>query len=115
MLFRSGTLTVEAALVVPVFLFLMIAVLQYAQAMEASVCYGAALAEAGRVQAVQVYTAPDISGTGTAIIRNRNTGTTSAASTVSVPFQHFHPTGVVKKNALILFSEIKGGESFSFL
>ena len=39
----KGTLTVEAALVVPVFLFLMIAVLQYAQAMEASVCYGAAL------------------------------------------------------------------------
>ena len=63
----KGTLTVEAALVVPVFLFLMIAVLQYAQTMEASVCYGAALAEAGRGQAVQVYTAPDISGTGTAL------------------------------------------------
>ena len=57
----------EAALVVPVFLFLMIAVLQYALAMEASACYGAALAEAGRWQAVQVYTAADISGTGTAL------------------------------------------------
>lgn len=69
----KGTLTVEAALVVPVFLFLMIAVLQYAQTMEASVCYGAALAEVGRGQAVQVYTAPDISGTGTAL-RQMSTG-----------------------------------------
>lgn len=49
----SASLTVEAALVFPVFLFLMVAVLQYTAALEAAVCYGAALAEAGKQAAVQ--------------------------------------------------------------
>lgn len=68
-----GTLTVEAALVLPAFLILMIAVLQYALVMEASVCYGAALAEAGRQEAMQAYGVTDASGAG-AVMRQMSTG-----------------------------------------
>lgn len=63
----KGTLTVEVALVVPIFLFLMITVLQYAAAMEAAVCYGAALAESGRLEAMQAYDGVAASGAGAAI------------------------------------------------
>lgn len=67
----KGTLTVEAALVVPLFLLLMIAVLQYAAAMEASACYGAALAEAGKLEAMQTYEEAEASWAGAAIQRVR--------------------------------------------
>ena len=70
----AGTLTVDAALVVPIVLFFMITVLQYALAMEASVCYGAALAEAGRQEAVQAYSVEgDAAGAGT-VLRQMSTG-----------------------------------------
>lgn len=51
----SGTLTVEAAMVLPVFLFFMIAVLQYGRVMETAVKFGTALSETGRAMAAAAY------------------------------------------------------------
>ena len=51
----QGTLTVEAALVLPLFLFVMITVLQYGRGMEAAVQFGTALAETGKSMAVTSY------------------------------------------------------------
>ena len=69
----KGTLTVEAALVVPVFLFLMIAVLQVCLGYGGLCLLWSGVGGGGQRQAVQVYTAPDISGTGTAL-RQMSTG-----------------------------------------
>lgn len=51
----QGSLTVEAALVLPLFLFFMIAVLQYGVVMETAVKFGTALAETGKSMAVAAY------------------------------------------------------------
>lgn len=51
----EATLTVEAALVLPMFLFCMIAALQYCRAMETAVQFGTALAETGKTMATAAY------------------------------------------------------------
>lgn len=51
----SGSLTVEAAIVLPIFLFFMIAVLQFGNAMEAAVKFGTALTETGKTMAAAAY------------------------------------------------------------
>lgn len=51
----DGTLTVEAAIVVPLFLFFMIAVLQYGAVMETAVKFGTAMSETGKEMAVAAY------------------------------------------------------------
>lgn len=50
-----GALTVEAALVVPIFLFCMIAALQYCSVMETSVKIAGSLCDAGKNMAVAAY------------------------------------------------------------
>lgn len=51
----KGSLTVETALVLPLFLFFMITVLQYGRCMETAVQFGNALAETGKNMAVSAY------------------------------------------------------------
>lgn len=50
-----GSLTIEAALVLPIFLFCMIASLQYCRVMEVSVKLAGSLCEAGETMAVAAY------------------------------------------------------------
>lgn len=50
-----GTLTVEAAAVLPFFLFVMITVMQYGNAMETAVRFGTALSETGKTMATAAY------------------------------------------------------------
>ncbi len=50
-----GAMTVEAALVLPLFLFLMIGALQYGNAMEAAVKFGTAMSETGKSMAAAAY------------------------------------------------------------
>lgn len=52
-----AALTVEAALVLPLFLFFMISAMQYAAAMETAVKFGTALAETGKTLAAASYAA----------------------------------------------------------
>ena len=52
---RRGSLTVEAALILPVFLFCMITMLQFVRVMESSVRLGSSLAETGKQMAVAAY------------------------------------------------------------
>lgn len=51
----SGTLTVETALVLPIFLFFMIAALQYGAVMETAVKFGTSLSETGKAMATAAY------------------------------------------------------------
>lgn len=51
----KASFTVEAALVLPLFLFVMIAVLQYGSLMETSVRLGTAMAETGKSMALSAY------------------------------------------------------------
>lgn len=51
----NGTLTVEAALVLPLFLFVMISVMQYGAVMETAVKFGTSLAETGKTMATAAY------------------------------------------------------------
>lgn len=50
-----GTLTVEAAVVLPLFLFFMIGALQYAAMMETAVEFGTALSDTGKTMAMSAY------------------------------------------------------------
>lgn len=50
-----GTLTVEAAMVLPFFLFVMISVLQYGTVMETAVKFGIALTDTGKSMAAAAY------------------------------------------------------------
>ncbi len=50
-----GSLTVEAAVVLPLFLFFMIAVMQYGRVMETAVKLGTALSETGKKMAMSAY------------------------------------------------------------
>lgn len=52
---QKASLTVEAALVLPMFLFCMIAIWQYGAAMETAVKYGTALSETGKQMAMSAY------------------------------------------------------------
>lgn len=51
----KGSLTVEAACVLPLFLFVMITVLQYGVLMDTSVRFGTAMAETGKQMALAAY------------------------------------------------------------
>lgn len=51
----KGTLTVEAAIVLPLFLFAMIAAMQYGAVMETAVKFGSSLAETGKTMAAAAY------------------------------------------------------------
>lgn len=53
--FLEGTLTVETAMVLPLFLFCMTAVLQYGNVMETAVRFGSAMSETGKYMAVAAY------------------------------------------------------------
>ncbi len=61
-----GTLTVEAAMVLPLFLFCMISALQYCIVMETATKYGAALSDAGKTIATVAYATTYIDDSGTA-------------------------------------------------
>lgn len=50
-----GTMTVEAALVLPLFLFFMIGAIQYGTVMETAVKFGTAMAETGKSMAASAY------------------------------------------------------------
>lgn len=50
-----GALTVEAAIVLPLFLFVMVAAMQYGNTMETAVKFGTALAETGKTMAAAAY------------------------------------------------------------
>lgn len=52
----SGSLTVEAAVVVPLFLFFMVGALQYGRVMETAVKFGTAMADTGKGMAIAAYT-----------------------------------------------------------
>lgn len=60
----QGSLTVEAALVLPLFLFFMIAAIQYAAALDAAVRYGAALSQTGKTMAAAAYAVQHEAGEG---------------------------------------------------
>lgn len=51
----SAALTVEAAIVLPIFLFVMIAAMQYCAVMETAVKFGTALSDTGKTMAVAAY------------------------------------------------------------
>lgn len=53
----QGSLTIEAALILPIFLFFMIAAIQYAAVMETAVKFGSALADTGKNIATAAYVA----------------------------------------------------------
>lgn len=52
-----GSLTVETAIVLPVFLFVMLAVMQYGNVMETAVKFGTSLSETGKAMATAAYAA----------------------------------------------------------
>ncbi|MCD8104031.1 MAG: pilus assembly protein [Lachnospiraceae bacterium] len=89
----KASLTVEAALVLPMFLFCMIAALQYCRVMETAVQFGTALSETGKTMAVAAYATTYIGETGT--------GAELAASTLSLVYAQNSVTGQVSDTSSV--------------
>lgn len=88
-----ASLTVEAAVAVPLFLFFMISALQYGNAMETAVKFGAALCDTGKTMAIAAYAqkyggelgeVPEIAVTALSAVYAQNKVTAQAGSTAAV-------------------------------
>lgn len=88
-----ASLTVEAALVLPMFLFCMIAALQYCKAMETAVQFGTALSETGKTMAAAAYVSTYTGETGT--------GTELAASALSLIYAQKNVTGQMAETSAV--------------
>ncbi|MCD7764671.1 MAG: pilus assembly protein [Lachnospiraceae bacterium] len=100
-----ASLTVEAALVLPLFLFCMIAALQYCRAMETAVQFGTALSETGKELAAAAYVTTWTGETGTEA--------SLAASALSLVYAQSAVTGKVNdtsavKNVNMALSSLMG-------
>lgn len=103
-----ASLTVEAAMVLPIFLFCMIAALQYCKAMETAVQYGTALAETGKNLATSAYVSTYTGeiGTGAELV----TGALSVAYAQSAVTSQVNETSAVKNVNMALSSLMQEDE-----
>ncbi len=110
---HRASITVEAAMVLPLFLFCMIAALQYCRAMETAVRFSAALSETGKSLAVDAYAttfARDAPDAAAAVAR--------VASTVYAQeevMKRAGDTSAVKNANMILSSIMKEGENIDLV
>lgn len=88
-----ASLTVEAALVLPLFLFCMIAALQYCRVMETAVQFGTALSETGKNLAAAAYA--------TTWTGDAGTEASLAASALSLVYAQSAVTGKVEDTAAV--------------
>ncbi|MCD7736221.1 MAG: pilus assembly protein [Lachnospiraceae bacterium] len=89
----NASLTVEAALVLPMFLFCMIAALQYCRAMGTAVQFGTALSETGKTLAAAAYAQTCIGDPGE--------GAELAVNTLSVLYAQNRVTSQVEDTAAV--------------
>ncbi len=103
-----ATLTVEAALVLPMFLFCMVTALQYCRAMETAVELGTALSETGKSMAMAAYATTYMGETGA--------GAQLAVSALSLAYaqnsvtNRVQDTSVIKNTNLALSSLMQEDE-----
>lgn len=108
-----GTLTVEAALVLPLFLFFMIAILQYGRCMETAVQFGSAMADTGKSMAVMAYVTRyggDTGGTA-----GMAAGALSAAYAQQQVMSRTSDTSSIKNANMLLSSFLKEDEMISLV
>ena len=109
----SGSLTVEAALVLPLFLFIMIAVMQFGNVMETAVKFGASLSETGKVIATSAYVSKyggDMEG-----VPEIAAGALSAAYAHSKVMSQAGDTSAVKNTNMLLSSFLKENEAIDLV
>ncbi len=109
----SGTLTVEAALVLPLFLFVMIAVMQFGNAMEAAVKFGSSLSETGKLIATSAYISKY--GGDTEGVPEIAAGALSAAYAHSKVISQAGDTSAVKNTNMLLSSFLKEDETIDLV
>lgn len=100
-----GTLTVEAAFVLPLFLFVMITALQYGRCMETAVQFGTALADTGKSMAVSAYISRY--GGDASEITEVAAGALSAAYAKGQVLSKTSNTSVVRNTNMLLSSFLK--------
>ena len=104
-----GALTVEAALILPFFLMVMISVMQYAVVMETAVKFGSSLAETGKKLAVSAYVSKY--GGDTDGVPELAAGALSAAYAHSKVLSQAGDTQAVKNTNMLLSSFLKKDEA----
>lgn len=104
----QASLTLEAAIVVPLFLFAMITALQYGRCMETAVQFGTALADTGKMMAAAAYvTEYGGDGEGAAAAA---AGALSAAAAQYQVFSKTSDTSCVRNANMLLSSFLKEDE-----
>lgn len=109
----SGTLTVEAALILPLFLFVMIAVMQFGNVMETAAKFGASLSETGKMIATSAYISKY--GGDTEGVPEIAAGALSAAYAHSRVISQAEDTSSVKNTNMLLSSFLKEDESIDLV
>lgn len=109
----SGTLTVEAAVVLPVFLFVMVTVMQYGAVMETAVKFGASLSETGKVIATSAYVSKY--GGNTEEVPMVAAGALSAVYAHSKVLSQAGDTSAVRNTNMLLSSFLKEDEAIDLI
>lgn len=109
----QAALTVEAAIVVPIFLFFMIGVMQYGNVMETAVRFGTSLAETGKTMAMAAYVSRYGGDAGSAA--ELAVGALSAVYAHSTVMDQAGDTSAVKNANLALSSFLKEDESIDLI
>lgn len=104
-----AALTIEAAIIFPFFLFVMIAVMQFGNVMETAVKFGSSMSETGKMLAVSAYVSKYGSDTGE--VPEIAAGALSAAYAHSKVLSQAGNTSAVKNTNMLLSSFLKKDET----
>lgn len=107
----KGSLTLEAAMVLPLFLFVMLTVLQYGRCMETAVQFGTALSDTGKSMAAAAYVT-EYGGDGVIGIA---AGALSAAAAQHQVFAKTSDTACIKNANMLLSSFLEEDEMIKLM